>query len=224
MSNIITIDGPASSGKSTAGFLFAQRIGYQFIDSGLIYRIAALIAKRQNIPIDDPKLCAEALQKVDLKFRTEDNTVKLYIYNENVTNLLKTPEIDQLVPIVAAHHEVREATKDIQRGLGMQQDTVIAGRDIGSEIFPEAKLKFFITASVHARAKRRYDQQVKTHPQIKLVEIEEEIRQRDLMDSTREASPMRIPEDAIVIDTSDLTLEQVVKQLYSVYSGRQTQS
>lgn len=213
MSKIITIDGPASSGKSTVGFLFAQKIGYQFIDSGLIYRIGALLSKRLNIDPKDAEKCAEALRDVDIKFKTEDSTVHVYLDGEDVTPLLKTPEIDQLVPIVAAHREVREATKGIQRLVGLQQNTVMAGRDIGAEIFPDAKLKFFVTASVEARAKRRYDQQVKTHPEIKIEEIEVDIRQRDQKDSTREASPMRIPGDAIVVDTSDMTIAEVVKRL-----------
>lgn len=213
MSSIITIDGTASSGKSTVGFLFAQRIGYQFIDSGLIYRVGVLLAQRNKVDVNDGLRLADLLSASNIDFKTEDSIVKIFLNGEDVTNFLKTPEIDQLVPIVAAHQEVRSATKGVQRELGERQNTVIAGRDIGTEIFPEAKLKFFITASAEARAKRRFQQQIKDH-NVSLEEVEKEIRQRDEKDATRAASPMRVPEGAIVIDTSNMTLEEVVEELF----------
>lgn len=214
---IITIDGTASSGKSTVGLLFAEKIGYQFIDSGLVYRVGVLLAKRNNVPVEDERKCADLLEKSKIDFKMEEGKVKVIVDGEDVTSFLKTPEIDKLVSIVAAHPEVRAATRGVQREAGGRQDTVMAGRDIGSEIFPEAKLKFFITASVVARAKRRYEQSVKNHPDIKLADIEKEIKNRDHQDSTRRASPMRIPEDAIVIDTSDMNIEQVVEKLFKYY-------
>ncbi|MDO8618509.1 MAG: (d)CMP kinase [Candidatus Daviesbacteria bacterium] len=217
MSNVITIDGTASSGKSTVGFLFAKKIGYQFIDSGLIYRVGVLLAKRKSINVEDGEKCAELLSKAKINFKMEEGKVKVAVGEEDVTSFLKTPETDKLVPIVAAHAVVRAATKEVQRSVGERQDTVMAGRDIGSEIFPEAKLKFFITASVRARAKRRYEQSVKNYPGIKLEDIEREIESRDQQDSTREASPMRIPENAIVIDTSDMNIEQVVEELHKQF-------
>lgn len=213
MSKVITVDGTASSGKSTAGFLFAQKIGYQFIDSGLIYRVGTYLAKKNNIPTADASKCADLLAKSNIEFKTEDSQVHIFVDEEDVTDFLKTPEIDKQVPIVAAHKEVRGATKGVQRKVGLQQNTVMAGRDIGSEIFPEAKLKFFITASIEARAKRRFDQLVKNHPDIKYEDIEADIKKRDQMDANREASPMRVPEDAVVIDTSSMTIDQVIDKL-----------
>ncbi len=221
---IITIDGTASSGKSTVGFLFAQKIGFQFIDSGLIYRVGVLLAKRNNINVEDGQLCAKLLSQVNIDFKMEDGKVKVLVDGEDVTSFLKTPEVDLLVPIIAAHFEVRAATRGVQRKVGERQDTVMAGRDIGSEIFPEAKLKFFITASVQARAKRRYEQLVKNHPEIKLEDIEKEIENRDYIDSTREASPMRVPEDAITIDTSDISIDQVVEELFKQYTAKKDPS
>lgn len=223
MSDVITVDGPASSGKSTVGLLFARTINYQFIDSGLIYRVGALLAKRANIPTTDANGCAKLLNTANIEFKMEDSGVRVFVDSEDVTVLLKTPEIDSLVPIVAALVEVRKAAKIIQRKVGEAQNTVMAGRDIGSEIFPDAKLKFFITASVEARAKRRYVQMVKTHPEVSLESIKSEIRSRDNMDSTREASPMRIPDDAIVVDTSDMTIDQVVKELVKLYTAKNPQ-
>ncbi len=217
MSNVIAIDGTASSGKSTVGFLFAKKIGYQFIDSGLIYRTGVLLAKRNNIQVRDGAGLAKALLKSRIDFKTVGEQVKVFLRGEDVTYFLKTPEIDQLVPIVAARKEVRAATKGVQREVGGRQNTVMAGRDIGSEIFPEARLKFFITASVAARAKRRYEQLVKNHPTVNLKDIEEEIKNRDRQDATRQASPMRVPENGIVIDTSDMNIAQVVEKLFKFY-------
>ena len=213
MSHIITVDGPSASGKSTVGFLLAQKIGYQFIDSGLIYRVATLLSQRQNIDPTDGDKIAEAINSSKIQFQTEDQTVKIFLNGEDVTAFLKTPQIDNLVPIIAAHNQVREATKGVQREVGLAQNTVMAGRDIGSEIFPEAIYKFFITASVEARAKRRFDQLIKTHPEVSLEDIEQEIKKRDQIDSTRKASPMRIPEGAIIIDTSNLKIDEVVEKL-----------
>lgn len=219
MFNVITIDGTASSGKSTVGLLFAEKIGSQFVDSGLIYRVGVLLAKRNNVEITDGEKCAKLLVDQDIEFKMLNKVVRIFLSKEDVTDLLKTPEVDKLVPILAAHREVRVVTKGVQRKIGSAQNTVMAGRDIGSEIFPDAKLKFFITASVEARAKRRYDQQVKDYPEIKLEDIEKEISERDVRDSTRRASPMRIPENAIVVDTSEMTIDEVVTELYKCYNG-----
>lgn len=217
MSEIITIDGPASSGKSTVGFLFAQKIGYQFIDSGLIYRIGTLLASRENVSVEDEGKCADILTNADIQFKTLDGKVHVFVNGEDVTNFLKTPEIDRAVPIFAAHGAIQEATKDIERKVAFGQNTVMAGRNIGAVSFPESPLKFFVTASVHARAKRRYDQQIKDHQEIKIADIEEDIRKRDEKDSTREASPMKIPEDAIVVDTSDMNINEVLDLLLKYY-------
>lgn len=222
MSDVITIDGTASSGKSTAGFLFAQKINYQFIDSGLIYRLAVILVKRNSIDITDPEGCARVLKMSKIDFTTEEGKVRVLLDDEDVTNILKTPEVDSLVSIVAAHHQVREATKEIQYQLVEDKNSVVAGRDIGSEVFTDAKLKFFITASVEARAKRRFNQLVKDHPEITLEEVEGEIKRRDEVDSTRDASPMKVPKDAITIDTSDLSIDQVVDELLKYYKSTQT--
>lgn len=219
MANVITIDGTASSGKSTAGFLFAQKINYQFIDSGLIYRLAVILVQKNSIDITDPEGCARVLKISKIDFTTQDNKVRVLLDGEDVTTLLKTPEVDSLVSIVAAHHLVREACREIQYKITEDKNSVVAGRDIGSEVFPSAKLKFFITASVKARAQRRFNQLIKDHQEIKLEEVEGEIKRRDEVDSTRQASPMRVPYDATTIDTSDMSIDQVVGELMKYYQN-----
>lgn len=213
MSNVIPVDGTVASGKSTVGFLFAKSIGYQFIDSGSIYRVGSLLAKRNNVDVSDGDQCADLFKNITIKFEMGEDGVTVILDGEDVTSELNTPEIDKIVPILAAHKQVREETKLIQRKVGLDQNTVMAGRDIGSEIFPESGLKFFITGSVQARAQRRYNQHLKHNPNIKYQDIEQEIKDRDQKDSTRAASPMRIPENAVVIDTSDKNIEQVVSLL-----------
>lgn len=213
---VITIDGPASSGKSTAGLLLALKLNFQFIDSGLIYRIATLLALKNKISLEDEKICIELLKSVKIEFKTVSGQARAFLDEQDVTDLLKTPEIDKAVPIIAAMPNLREEAKRIQREIGLKQNSVVAGRDIGAEVFPESPLKFFITASVKVRAKRRFDQQVKIHPEVTLEGVEMEMEKRDQQDSTRKASPMRAADDAIIVDTSNLNLDQVVEELVRI--------
>jgi CMP/dCMP kinase len=213
VSEVITIDGPVSSGKSSVGHLFSERIGYKFIDTGSIYRVYTLFAIEQNLPLDRDAELAEKFSRIQIKFEYEQNKYQVFADGRDVTDLLHRPDVTDLVPIIAAKAKVREISKNMQREIGLLADTVMNGRDIGTEIFPEAKLKYYITASPEVRAHRRYEQLKDTNPNITEAEILEQIRERDKMDSQREASPMRIPEGAVVIDTSDKTVEESVEEL-----------
>ncbi|HLC88292.1 MAG TPA: (d)CMP kinase [Patescibacteria group bacterium] len=217
MSNVVTIDGPTSSGKSSVGLLFSQKIGYQFIDTGRIYRAGALYIMRNGIPLDNEEKVAEVFKNLKIEFKEIIGKVKLYLQGEDITALIHSPEITFIVPKIAAHAKAREFAKQLQRRIGAEKDTVMAGRDIGSEIFPDSKLKFFITADVKIRAQRRYDQIKKTDPNINFEDILRGMADRDNKDSTREASPMRIPPDAVVIDTSNLTTEETVEKMLTEY-------
>lgn len=217
MSNVITIDGPTSSGKSSVGFLFSQKIGYQFIDTGRIYRAGALYILRNHVPIDNEEKVAEVFENLNIEFRMVDGKVKNFLEGEDVTSQIHTAEITFIVPKIAAHAKARYFAKQLQKKIGSEKNTVMAGRDIGSEIFPDSKLKFFITADVKVRAQRRYDQIKKTNPEVKYEDVHRGMEKRDNADSTREASPMRVPKDAIVIDTSNLTTEQTVHQMLEHY-------
>lgn len=214
---MITIDGPTSSGKSSVGFLFSQKIGYQFIDTGRIYRAGALYMLRNQIPVDNEDKVAEVFENLNVEFRNVGDKVKLFLDGEDVNSTIHKPEVTFIVPKIAAFAKARDFAKQLQRKIGSEKDTVMAGRDIGSEIFPDARLKFFITADETVRAQRRYDQIVKTDPNATLEEVLKSMKKRDMKDATREASPMRIPKDAVVIDTSNMTTEETVEQMLSEY-------
>ncbi len=213
-SNIITLDGPTSSGKNSVGFLLAEKLGYKYIDSGMIYRAGCVKILQENISTDDLEKILDLYRNLDIKFETTGGIWKMYLEGEDVTEKLHTPQISNLVHIVAAIPEVREAVKDVQRKVaGNNEKVVMGGRDIGSEIFPEAKYKFFLTASVEVRAQRRFKQLSMEDSSIKYEDVLKDMMERDQHDATREASPMRIPEGAIVIDNSNLTIEQTVDKM-----------
>lgn len=217
MPNVITIDGPTSSGKSSVGLLFSQKIGYQFIDTGRIYRAGALYILRNSIPVEDEEKVSEVFKNLKIEFKELNGKVKIYMEGEDITSQIHSPEITYIVPKIAAHAKAREYAKQLQRKIGSQENTVMAGRDIGSEIFPDAKLKFFITADVEVRAKRRFDQIKKTDPEVNFEEILNGMKKRDNDDSTRKASPMRIPKDAVAIDTTNMTTEESVEKMLQEY-------
>lgn len=213
MSNVITIDGPTSSGKSSVGFLFSQKIGYQFIDTGRIYRAGALYILRNNINQEDEEDVAKVFEDLNIEFRMVDGKVKNFLDGEDVTSEIHTAETTAVVPKIAAFSKARFFAKQLQKKIGSEKDTVMAGRDIGSEIFPDSKLKFFITADVKVRAERRYNQIKKSNTEVRFEDVLHGMEIRDEKDSTRKASPMRIPKDAIVIDTSNLSTEETVERM-----------
>lgn len=206
---VITIDGPTSSGKNSVGFLLAKRLAYQYIDSGSIYRAGCIFILRKNIPVNDLERVVEVFKTLQIGIREQ----RFFVSGEDVTDHLHDPEVTKLVPIIAAIKEVREATKVIQYKLVNSKSTVMTGRDIGSEIFPQAKHKFYLTTDVKTRAQRRFKQLAQKDPAIKFDWVLEEMEDRDQQDMTREVSPLRIPENAVVIDNSNLTVEQTVEEM-----------
>lgn len=210
--DVITIDGPTSSGKNSVGFLLAQKLGYNYIDSGSIYRSGCIFLLRNNIPLNDLNKVVGVFK--DLKIEVKQNGMPRFFANgEDVTDQLHDPEVTALVPQVAAIKEVREVTKVIQYQLVNSNKTVMTGRDIGSEIFPQAKHKFYLTASVEVRAQRRYKQLVDKEPSVKYEDVLSAMKDRDQKDQTREISPLRVPEGAVVIDNSNLSVEQTVEEM-----------
>lgn len=210
--DIITIDGPTSSGKNSVGFLLSQKLGYKYIDTGMIYRAGAFKVLENKVSVEDLEKILEIYRNLDIRFEMNDHW-KMLLDGEDVTDKLHTPELSRLVPLVAAKPQVRQATKNIQRRIAQEGKVVMSGRDIGSEIFPDAKFKFFLTASTEVRAERRFKQLSKMDPLIKYEDVLEDMKERDEKDSTREASPMRIPQNAVVIDNSNLTVKETVEEI-----------
>lgn len=218
MGNVITIDGPSSSGKTSVGFLFSKKISYKFIDSGAIYRAGCLkILQEDPGAVGQEDKAASIFESLGLDFKTTESSTRALLDGEDVTDILHNPEITAVVPKVAAYPKVRKIAKKLQRDIASNNDIVIAGRDVGSEIFPDAKLKFFITASAKVRAQRRFEQLKKKVPAITFEEVLKSMIDRDKQDSERETSPMRIPEGAVIIDTSNLSSEESVQQLMNEF-------
>ena len=212
MEDIVTIDGPTSSGKNSVGFLLAQKLGFQYIDTGMIYRAGCLKMIQQNISENDQDKILEIYKNLDIRFET-NNEWRMFLDNIDVTEDLHTPQISRLVPIISALPQVREVMRGIQRKLGEIGKIVMGGRDIGSEIYPNAKFKFFLTAAVEVRAQRRFKQLTEKDPSIKYEDVLKDMQSRDHQDMTREASPLRAPEDAVTIDNSNMSIEQTVEEM-----------
>ena len=211
--DIVTIDGPTSSGKNSVGFLLSKKLGYQYIDTGMIYRVGTYLTLKNGIAPDNIEEIVNVFKNLNLEIKPADSGLKIFNNGVDLTDKLHSPELSKNVSIVAAIREVRAVTKDIQRRLGESKNTVMTGRDIGSEIFPEAKHKFFLTANVEVRARRRFEQLHMENPVTQYETVLEDMKVRDDRDSTREVSPLRIPEGAKVIDNSDLTVEQTVLEI-----------
>ena len=211
--DIVTIDGPTSSGKNSVGFLLAQKLGYQYIDTGMIYRVGTYLVHKHSINLNDILQITNIFRDLNLEIKGSDGGLRIFNNGYDLTDELHSKEVTEAVSTVAAYKEVREVTKLIQRRLGESKNTVMTGRDIGSEIFPMAKHKFFLTADVKIRAKRRYEQLVKIDPDTKYEMVLNSMQKRDEKDSQREVSPLRIPEGAVVIDNSNLTVNETVEEM-----------
>lgn len=217
--DVITIDGPTSSGKNSVGFLLSKKLGYQYIDTGMFYRAGTYLILQNNISLDDKEDIVNTFKNLRLEIKSDNGGLRIFNDGEDLTDKLHLPEVTKNVSIVAAIREVREVTRVIQRRLGESKNTVMTGRDIGSEIFPNAKHKFFLTASDKVRAKRRFEQLVKADSSITYDMVYQSMLERDERDSTREVSPLRVPEGAVVIDNSNLDVEQTVEEMLEQIEG-----
>lgn len=207
-SEIITIDGPTSSGKNSVAHLFCKKIGYQFIDSGSIFRCFSIAFLKSGIKFEDDEKIEKLLRTLEVNFNGE----KVILNGEDVSEDLHNSEVTAVVPDIAAKKYVREIATLTQRRVVKGKNTVMVGRDLGSEIFPKAKLKFYLTADPEVRARRRYNQLIKKDLNITYEEVFKQLMERDTKDMTRKVSPLRIPEGAVIIDTTNLTAEQSVEE------------
>ena len=206
MSYVITIDGPAGAGKSSVAKRVAKSLGIKYLDTGAIYRAIALLLAKSEIKPENEDFLREALSEI--KIELLENSV--LVNGFDVSGEIRTPEVDELASIYSALPVVREALLGLQQDQEKYGSIVAEGRDVGSVVFPDAEVKFFLTASPEARAKRRYLERVNKGKEANYDEILESIKHRDKNDSQREIAPLSIPEGAIYLDTSDITEDEAV--------------
>ena len=205
----IAMDGPAGSGKSTVARRIAERMGYLFLNSGAMYRAVTLLAVRAEVSCTNVKKLIELAHSCRIDFANNGKTTLLN--GEDVSDLIQTPEIDKAVVDIAKVPAVREAMVKQQRRIGKDGGIVVEGRDVTTVVFPDAEIKFYLDASVQERAKRRFLELQSKRIACTIERIEQEIRIRDEMDVSRAHSPLRAADDAIVVDTTDMMLNQVVE-------------
>lgn len=209
----IAIDGPAGAGKSTISKKVASALGFVYIDTGAMYRTVGLKAVSCNVDTNDEKGVVELLPSLDIDIRHEGVEQHIYLDGENVSDKIRTPQISMAASNVSKIPAVRLAMVDMQRRLAQNHDVVMDGRDIASYVLPDAEIKIFLTASVDARAKRRYDELIEKGESVSLDDVKKEMIERDTNDSTREFAPLTVADGAEVIDTSNLTLDESIDKV-----------
>ncbi len=209
---IIALDGPAGSGKSTIAKLIAKQNKISYLDTGAMYRMVTYYLLNNKIDLANEEVVAKELEKISLKIEKEN----FYLNNENVNVEIRSIEVTKNVSVVAAQRAVRKFLVDEQRSIASSTACILDGRDIGTVVFPKADYKFFLTASAEVRAKRRFDQNVGNSNEQSYEEILSEIVRRDELDSTRKESPLKKADDAIEVDSSNLSIEEVAQEIYNV--------
>lgn len=211
---IVAIDGPAGAGKSTVAKILAKRLGFLYIDTGAMYRALTLKALDNNIDIgDEAKINELALNtKIDLRSNA-DGSLNIFLDGKDVSLDIRRPRITRYVSDVSRIKGVRQVLVKMQRDLGQRGDCVLEGRDIGTVVFPYAQKKFFIDASAQVRVNRRFKELKESNQNVAEVDVAKDLSNRDKIDSTREVSPLRKAEDAIYIDTTNLSIEAVVEKM-----------
>jgi cytidylate kinase len=220
---VVAVDGPAGTGKSTATKRISKLLGLTHVDTGALYRGIAYLATEAGFGIDFDESDHQAITKIAQKTKFEFQRIpgknpsnRLFVNGKDITNFIRTPDISMMSSRVSAVPGVRAALKDLQRNLGLSSPSILEGRDIGTVIFPDADMKFFLTADIDARAKRRLDELEAQGGDIPSYdELREQIRARDEGDSTRAIAPLKKAEGAIEIDTTSFTLDQVVDLMAS---------
>lgn len=210
----IAIDGPAVSGKSSVGKSFASRIGYRFLDTGLMYRAATWNAVQNGVDVSDSEAVAMAVEQMEFSVVDDDGGNLIFVNGEDVTAHLHKTQVDDAVSTVAAVRRVREIMVAEQRRMAGEAGIVMVGRDIGTVVIPDAPLKIYLTASVLTRAIRRHRDFIAEGTEVELEDILRSMEQRDLVDSSRKNSPLRPADDARVVDTDSLSFDQVVDLLF----------
>ena len=212
----IAIDGPAGAGKSTIARALAKRLSYIYVDTGAMYRAMALYLMRENISADDSGRIEKACESVDISIIHEDGVQKVLLNGEDVSSLIRSEEVGNMASASAQNGRIREKLVELQRQLAAKTDVVMDGRDIGTCVLPNADVKIYLTASVHTRAVRRFKEYLEKGMEADLAQIEADIEKRDHQDMNREISPLKKAEDAVLLDSSDMTIEEVLDAMTAV--------
>ena len=216
----IAIDGPAGAGKSTIAKEVARRLGFVYVDTGAMYRTMALHFIRSGIDPKDEQAVAASCRDVDVSLRYENGVQQVLLGGENVTGLIRTEEVGNMASATSVYKPVREKLVELQQALARRENVVMDGRDIGTCVLPDAPAKIYLTASSAVRAGRRYKELVEKGMECDLAEIERDIIDRDYRDMNRENSPLRQAEDAVLVDSSCMTVEQVIVAILEAAKSR----
>ncbi|CBK74546.1 cytidylate kinase [Butyrivibrio fibrisolvens 16/4] len=206
----VAIDGPAGAGKSTIAKAIAKKLGYVYVDTGAMYRAMALYFLRSNISKDDEATISSVVDDISVSIKYEDGAQHVILNGEDVTGLIRTEEVGNMASATSVYGPVRTKLVALQQELAKTTDVIMDGRDIGTVVLPNADVKVFLTASVECRAKRRYDELVGKGLEADFDKIAKDIEERDYRDSHREISPLKQAEDATLVDSSDMTIDEVV--------------
>lgn len=216
MSYQIAIDGPAGAGKSTIAKAVAKKLGYIYVDTGAMYRAMALYLLRRGIGSGETEKISRASTHAEITIRYEDGVQQVILNGENVTGLLRTEEVGNMASASSVNRDVRLKLVELQRELAARENVVMDGRDIGTYVLPEADVKVYLTASAACRAKRRYDELAAKGETCDLEAIEADIIERDERDMNREFAPLKRAEDAVFVDSSEMTIEEVTAKIISL--------
>lgn len=212
----IAIDGPAGAGKSTIAKNVSKELGVIYVDTGAMYRAMALYLIREGVSAEDSEGISAKCASADISIDFVDGMQQVILNGENVSGLIRTEEVSAMASKSSVNGDVREKLVELQRKLASEKSVVMDGRDIGSVVLPNAEVKIYLTASSAVRAKRRYDELIAKGEQCDLAQIEADIIERDHRDMTREISPLKQADDAVLVDTSDMNIEEVTKALLDI--------
>jgi cytidylate kinase len=212
----IAIDGPAGAGKSTVARQVAEKLGYLYIDTGAMYRALAWAIRRHQLPVQNEAEVSRLLQDNVIRLERDKGEQRVYWNETDVTDVIRTPEVSEYASIVASYPSVRGQMLRLQRKLAEQGNVVMDGRDIGTHVLPDAEVKIFLTASVQERALRRWKELRAKGKDAQLSDMEKEIAERDHRDMNRETAPLRQAEDAVLIDTTGIPIDQVVERILEI--------
>ena len=216
----IAIDGPSGAGKSTVARFLAKRLGYVYIDTGAMYRSVALRVKEKGISPEDELALNQLASSLHITFITEGEQTRVCCDGEDITSAIRSPEISRLASYISKQKGVREALLQMQREMGKEGGVILEGRDIGTVVFPGADVKFYLDAESDKRVRRRYDEMVEKGVKVDFKETEEELVQRDHNDMHRIHSPLKKADDALFIDSSHRSVEEVVEEMVRMVKAK----